>query len=200
MTTDQEVAVEQDPTDPTGVRETSSTLQPDTTRARNRKAWAAVETFFESHNWDLAAEMHGYPDGRAAQLAAERVMEAEAKENPRSLALMRNYAGRRLERLLRARWPDAVADSETSLASHDRALRTIDRWIKLYGLDAPTEVIVHSPTQDQIEAFVARVVTHGRPEPVGGDIFDEDADDSEVIDIEVIDESEVSFSAVAPQP
>lgn len=192
--------MEQDSTHPTGVRETSSTLQPETTRARNRKAWAAAEAYFEKHDWDEVAEAFGYPDGRAAQLAAERVMEAEAKENPRSLALMRQYASRRLERLVRARWTDAISDSETALASHDRALRSIDRWIKLHGLDAPTEVIVHSPTQDQIEAFVARVVNHGRPELPEGDIFGEDADDSEVIDIEITDESEVSFSALAPQP
>lgn len=193
--------MEQDPTDPTGVRETSTSLQPETVRARMRKAWAAVEAYWECHDWDEVAEMHGYPDGRAAQLAAERAMELEAKENPKSLALLRNYANRRLERLLRARWKDATAEepTETSLASHDRALRTIDRWIRLNGLDAPTEVVVHSPTQEQIEAFVARVVNHDRPMLEEGSLFSDDADDSEVFDIEVIEDGEVDFGAMANQ-
>jgi len=189
--------MKQDPTDPTGVAETSSSLQPETVRARFRKAWAACEAYWEIHDWDQVAEMFGYPSGRAAQLAAERAMEAEAKENPKSLSLMRQYASRRLERLLRSVWTDANDEnSDTQLASHDRALRVTDRWIKLHGLDAPQQVVVHTPTTDQIEAFVARVVNHGAPQLTEGNIFGDDADDSEIIDVEG-EEIEVDFGAVA---
>lgn len=190
--------MEQDPTDPTGVRETSATLQPETTRARRRKAWAAWEAYVESHDWEAVAASFGYPDGQAAQRAAELALEQEAKENPKSLALMRRYASQRLERMLRAVWKDTIDEtSETQLASMDRAVRVTDRWIKLHGLDAPSEVVVHSPTTDQIEAFVSRVVNHGRPMLTEGDIFSDDADDSEVIDME--EDEEGLFNAVANQ-
>ena len=40
-----------------------------------------------------------------------------------------------------------------------RARDLVDRHIRLWGLDAPTEVVVTSPTQEQLDAWVARVVS-----------------------------------------
>jgi peptidyl-tRNA hydrolase len=61
-------------------------------------------------------------------------------------------------------WAKAVnpADPEHLLAV-TKAREIVDRQAKLYGLDAPTEVIVHNPTATEIEAWVAKVVSVGAP-------------------------------------
>lgn len=67
---------------------------------------------------------------------------------------------------------------------HLVALRTLitvlDRRAKLNGLDAPTEMIVHNPTQTEIDQWVASMVQQTMPD------VDEDDD---IIEGEVISES-----------
>ena len=47
----------------------------------------------------------------------------------------------------------------------------MDRHAKLYGLDAPTEVVVHNPTQTELEAWVTRLLAATEPRVVGYDII-----------------------------
>lgn len=158
----------QDSSDPTGVADltprqhgTQNTL----VRARSRKANAAVQMKLAGATWAEIAEALGYPTARTAMVATEKALE-KLLANPEDRVAMRVMAGARLERLLRSVWSKAInPDSPDHLVAVSKARDIIDRHAKLYGLDAPTEIIVHNPTTQELEAWVARVVT-GSGEPV----------------------------------
>ena len=79
-------------------------------------------------------------------------------EDPDAQARMRDYAGRRLERLLRAIWQKAIdTDSPEQMAAQQRALAIIDRHAKLFGLDAPTQHVINTPTVNEIDQWIADV-------------------------------------------
>lgn len=74
--------------------------------------------------------------------------------------LLRAQTAARLERLLRGVWGKATNPQDPEhLIAVTRALAIIDRHTKLYGLDAPAEVMVHTPTSVEIEAWVAAVTS-----------------------------------------
>ena len=72
---------------------------------------------------------------------------------------MRAENGARLERLLRGIWAKATnPDHPEHLAAVKVAKEVIDRHCKLYGLDAPTEVVIHTPTASEIDQWVAGMI------------------------------------------
>ena len=168
------MAHEQDPQDPTGVRDETPRGNQHVIRARDRKANAAIQLKIAGASWDEIAEVVGFPTGRHAIVAVEKALEKQLKEEESQKA-MRSMAGKRLERLLRGVWTKAIDPNNAEhLAAVDRARLLIDRHIKLYGLDAPTEYVVTSPSQVELENWVGRVLaerTKGLEEP---DIFDID--------------------------
>ena len=92
----------------------------------------------------------------------------------------RTEAKARLERLLRSTWRKATTERDPEhLAAIRVAQGLVDRIIKLQGLDAPTEVIIHAPTVAEIDAWVANVASHDLSGlPSEADIIDaEIADD-----------------------
>jgi hypothetical protein len=58
-----------------------------------------------------------------------------------------------------------------ALVSVARARELIDRHAKLYGLDAPTEFVVHNPTQAEIERWVATMLVGSLPAAAEYDII-----------------------------
>ena len=42
-------------------------------------------------------------------------------------------------------------------------IQIIDRHAKLFGLDAPTEIVVHTPTQTELEAWVSQMLAGTLP-------------------------------------
>lgn len=154
---------QQDSSEPTGVAQV--TPHPNgqsqaTHLSRNRKANAAVQMKLAGATWSDIAETLGYPTPRAALVATEKAMERALREDTESREKMRKVAGARLDRLLRGVWPKAVdPDHPEHLVAADKARSIIDRHIKLYGLDAPTEVVVHTPTTTELERWVAKVVS-----------------------------------------
>lgn len=181
------MSAEQDPTHPTGVvekKDTGGGPNPNVTRSRDRKANAALQLRVEGEDWDEIAEVIGYPTGRAAQVATERALESELREES-SQKIMRSMAGKRLEKLLKGVWDKATnGDDPEHLAAVDRARLIIDRHAKLYGLDAPTQVVVSSPSENQLEAWVAEATRHRTPQMTEASIFDDDVVDAEVVDEE----------------
>lgn len=149
----------QNSADPSGVSGTGNK----TTIARARKADAAVQLRIAGASWSEIATTLGYPTPRQALVSTERALQRQLQEGD-SREQMRRMAGARLDRLLRSVWAKAVnpADPEHLLAV-TKAREIVDRQAKLYGLDAPTEVIVHNPTATEIEAWVAKVVSVGAP-------------------------------------
>ena len=162
----------QDPTDPTGVSDDSPKGGSNVARARDRKANAAIQLRIAGANWDEIAQALGFPTARHALVATEKALEKELKTEENQTA-MRSMAGKRLERLLRGVWTKAIDDKHPEhLIAVDKARLLIDRHAKLYGLDAPTEVVVTNPAQSELEKWVSTVIKESRPQVEEADIFD----------------------------
>jgi hypothetical protein len=141
--------------------------------ARARKADAAVSMRLSGATWTEIAQVCGYPTPRAALTATERALVKRLDEEDK--AKMRQLAGARLERLLRGIWNKAIDPNDPEhLAAVQRAREIIDRHAKLFGLDAPTEIVVHNPTKTELETWVLRVMAAGVPEVKEMDIFEGD--------------------------
>jgi hypothetical protein len=100
---------------------------------------------------------------------------------------MRREITASLDALLAAVWPKATDVTHIDqLPAIGRAVSLLDRKIRLHGLDAPTEVVVHTPTQSEIEAWISAQVRHTMPALQEPDIVDvesyEISEDSEVPD------------------
>lgn len=103
----------------------------------------------------------------------QRAWEILSREQTNAVPQARALANRRMNRLLRAVWPKAIDPRHPEqLAAHQRALATIDRLVKLEGLDAPQEVVVHRATEEQINAWVAAAYATQDNLPDEADIFD----------------------------
>lgn len=172
----------QDPTDPTGVADLTPRGNSEVTRARTRKAHAAIELRREGADWEEVAQVLGFPTGRAALVATEKALEKDL-QTEESRAFMRSLAGQRLDRMLKAMWPKAInPEHPEQYSALDRVRAIITDQRKLYGLDAPTEMVVHNPSAAELEKWVSAVVNQGAPELAEGDIFDiEIVDDGSVL-------------------
>ena len=157
---------EQDSNDPTGVKgKAGGHKVPGNSvhRARSRKANAAVQLRLAGATWEEIAQSLGYPTARQALVATERALEKQlSTETDREK--MRRLANARLERLLRSVWPKAVdPEHPDHLIALTKAREVIGDHRKLFGLDAPTEVVVHQPTMHELEQWVSRVVSASVP-------------------------------------
>lgn len=170
---------EQDPNDPTGVKGKASgghTVPGNSvSRARQRKANAVLVLRMAGASWEEVCVSLGYPTPRTAQVAFEKALEKQLANNL-DREKMRGLADARLERLLRSVWPKAIdPDHPDHLIAFTKAREVIADHRKLFGLDAPTEVVVHSPTRDELEAWVARVAGLTAPQVEELDILDVEA-------------------------
>lgn len=159
------MVIAQDSRDPTGIvgSKKAGEAGNEMTRARNRKANAAINLKLAGATWGEIAEVLGFPTARAALVATERALEKELRSQGDRDA-MRRLAGQRLERLLRGVWGKATdEDHPEQLIAATKAREIIGQHSKLFGLDAPAEVIIHSPTTREIEDWVLRVVSVQTP-------------------------------------
>lgn len=165
--------MQQDPTHPTGVSsDEKEGTSGEVVRARDRKANAAIQLRIAGATWDEIAQSLGFPTARSALVATERALEKELKAEENQTA-MRSLAGKRLERLLRGVWTKAIDPAHPEhLVAVDKARQIIDRHAKLYGLDAPTEVVVSNPAQQELEKWVATVIQEKQPALEEANIFD----------------------------
>jgi hypothetical protein len=160
----------QDSTDATGVALVSGRPGKELTRARTRKADAALALKYAGADWPDIARTLGYPTARAAMVAVELALEARLDDYDRER--LRQIVSGRLDTLLRSVWPKATSPTDPEhLLAVAKARDLVDRHIRLWGLDAPTEVVVSSPTQEQLDAWVARVVSTQTPEVEEYDII-----------------------------
>lgn len=173
---------EYDDEDPTGVRETTSSVQKATLRMRESKAAAAAYLRIEEamDPSDIAVHL-GYPDGRAVIAAVDRYLQQEIENHPQTAARIRLYVARRLENMLRPVMKKALdGDNPEHLVAVGRAQSLMKQWTDLYGAEAPKQVVVTNPTEEKIRAYAEQLLAVGRPKIETGDIFSDDADDSEV--------------------
>jgi hypothetical protein len=165
--------MQQDPNDPTGVSgQTGKGHGKSLASARARKANAAIQMRLAGATWHEIAIALGYPTERQACVATERAL-IKQLESGEDREKMRKLAGARLERLLRSAWPKAIdPDHPDQLLALTKCREVIADHRKLYGLDAPSEVVVHTPTLSELEGWVAQVLSIGQPQVVEYDILD----------------------------
>jgi len=125
------------------------------------------------------ADALGFPSPAAARLAVETTLAARVGD-PQTRETLRAEEAGRLERLLRSVWGKATdPNGPEHLPAVKMAVSIIDRHIRLYGLDAPHEITIHTPTSAEIDAWVAQVT--------GARISDLRELEAEVIDVVAID-------------
>lgn len=147
----------------------SDPSRPESKQQYVRKADAALAQRIAGVPFAKIADTLGYNSARAAQTAVERALVASMTDTDRDH--QRVLAARRLERLLQAVWLKALdADHPEQLLAVRTAKELIDRWARLWGLDAPTQVVVHNPTQAELEQFVASL-TAARSTVVEADVL-----------------------------
>lgn len=107
------------------------------------------------------AETLGFAGPVEARNAVERdLANHAARADDESMERLRTEESMRILRLLRGVWRKATDEHDPEhLPAVRVALALIDRNIRLRGLDAPTEVVVHNPTAAEIDAWVSMVVT-----------------------------------------
>ena len=125
-----------------------------------KAAESAVALRLAGAGYEDIARTVGYSTAAQARDAVERGLALRARDaDPEKRELLRAQSGARLERLLQSVWGKALDQNDPE---HLSAVRTaaalIDRHTRLYGLDAPTEVMVHTPTQQAIEEWVSAML------------------------------------------
>lgn len=121
------------------------------------RAAAAVKMAVEGVSYTDIARVLDYDNPAAAKKAVWSSIgdiEIDADEIKRKRDLMGKGLGRLLSSCMRRATnphdPDHLAYARVTLAIFDRQAR-------LYGLDAPTNLVVHTPTQREIDQYVATV-------------------------------------------
>jgi hypothetical protein len=141
-------------------------------KARNRKAQGAIQLRLGHATWDEIATIQGYPTAAAAKRAVEAALVKELKSSG-DKEQMRRMAGARLDQLLRSVWAKAVdPEHPEQMTALTKARELIAQHAKLFGLDAPTEVVVHNPTTVQIEQWVAAITAGQTPQVEEYDVLE----------------------------
>jgi hypothetical protein len=122
-----------------------------------RQGPAAVALRLAGASYHEIAEALSLSSARLARAAVEETLAAQAVD-PTTREHLRAEEGARLDRLLRGVWAKATdLNHPEHLPAVKVARDLIDRRIRLYGLDAPSEVVVHTPTMLEIDQWVATV-------------------------------------------
>lgn len=125
----------------------------------SRSGSAALGLRLAGAGYDEIAETLGYEHAWAAREAVEATLANRALADRDGRERLRAEEGARLLRLLRSVWQKATdTDSPEHLPAVKVAADLIARHTRLYGLDAPSEIVVHSPTAAEIDRWVAALV------------------------------------------
>lgn len=177
------MALRQDDTEPTGVSSDGNRtyLVP----AIERKEDAALGLILSRPrmSWSEVAEALGYSSPRAAKVAFENAWQRRVKNDDRTREKLRGWANGQMDMLISAAMAKALDPSHPEqLAAMGRVREIIADQRKLFGLDAPTEVNVHTnPSQQEIENWVAKM--KGTTKVEESDIFaDLDIEDAEIVE------------------
>lgn len=122
-----------------------------------RSARAAVALRLAGADYSEIATTLGYPTDLAARRAIEDDLAVDADLPQRED--LRTFEALRLDALLKSVWPKATdPGNKEHILSVKAAVSIIDRRIRLLGLDAPEEVIIHTPATAELDAWVAQVI------------------------------------------
>lgn len=121
------------------------------------RASAAVNLLISGASYNDVAKVMLYKSTDEAKRAIWGAIGAiEMDENRRGRE--RELMARRLNAMISSGWKRANNPSDADHLAYQRLMLAImDRQAKLYGLDAPSESIVYTPSQAEINEHVARV-------------------------------------------
>jgi hypothetical protein len=152
----------------------------DVAAAPVRMGAAAVQLRVSGASYADIADTLGLANPRAALNAVTRELALQGEDDPEGRDELRRVESARLDALLQGVMSKAIdPNHDEHLVAVRTAVTIIDRRIKLYGLDAPTEMIVHTPTQTELDAWVAAMVTHTMPSIREADVIDVESDDAD---------------------
>lgn len=136
------------------------------------RATSAVALRVAGAPYTKIAEVLGYSNGFQARLAVERAL-AQSVDSDDSREQLRFLEARRLERLLQAVWGKAGNEKHPEqMVAVRTALAIIDRHARLYGLDAPQQMVVHTPKTLEIQQWVMTMAQQVVKAPVEADVID----------------------------
>lgn len=171
------MAMAQDSSDPTGVAKINDVnTSKELTRARDRKANAGLDLAIHGASWDTIAEVIGYPTARAAKVAIEQALERNLSTVDRQK--LRLLVHGRLNAMLYSVSGKAMDEEHPEhLAAVGRYREIVADQRRMWGLDAPQEVLVTNPTQREIDDWVGKAVAKGVP-----NVEEDDIVDGEIVD------------------
>lgn len=169
----------QDSSDPTGVAKVNDVNgSKELVRARERKANAALDMALHGANWDQIAEVLGYPTARLAKVAVEIALERNLDTVDRQK--MRLLVHGRLNAALQSVAGKAMdTEHPEHLAAVGRYREIVADQRRMWGIDAPQEVLISNPTQREIDDWVGVAVSKGMP----------DVEEDDIVDGEVVEEA-----------
>lgn len=127
-------------------------------RPITRPAAAATALRFAGASFADIAEMLGVESAEIARRMVESDLASQPTHEDRDW--LRKEEAARIERLIRSVWRKATAEQDPEhLPAVRMALSLIDRHARLLGLDMPTEVVVYTPQQREIEDWVGEVLS-----------------------------------------
>lgn len=146
-----------------------------------RTGAAALALRLAGAGYDEVADALGLTSAQVARDHAERALEARAWDDVQGRDRLRAENGARLERLLRGVWAKATnPDHPEHLSAVKVARELVDRHCRLYGLDAPSEVIIHTPTANEIDVWVSGMIAKSASDLLAMEPEIIDAESSEV--------------------
>lgn len=143
------------------------------------RAQAALTLKMSGANYANIADTLGYADPKTARREVERLLASAGGEE--DVGKQRVLNTRRLERVLQSLWSRATNPKDTEHLAYARtALLYIDRIVKLQGLDAPSQVVVHTPERAEITAWIEQMVSAvaGANDVLEAEVVDDDDGDS----------------------
>lgn len=149
----------------------------------NNTIRAALSLWTAGANYaDIAAQFN-FRTPALAQMAIERAL-AESVDDTTDRTKLRRRMSLTLDRLLRSVMPKAInPDNEEQLPAVRVALTIVERYSRLNGLDAPTQIEINGPDSEQFQMFVqAAARGMGLDIPEEADIFSDEYVYAEVVD------------------
>jgi hypothetical protein len=121
-----------------------------------RQGMAALALRLAGASYPEITEALGLGSIADAYEMVESTLAAQVNEEDREQ--LRQQEAARLDRLQRSIWGKATNENNPEqLPAINAVIKISESRRRLLGLDAPTEINVHTPTQDEIERWVARI-------------------------------------------
>lgn len=132
---------------------------------------AAVHLRLQGTSWADIADTLGLANAKAAVQVVTRELSSHSGAQDRDM--LRAEESERLLSLLRPVMERATDPHDPEhLAAVKTAVAVIDRRIRLLGLDAPTQLAIHTPSTQELEAWVTQMATVGQPQLIEAQIIE----------------------------